>query len=248
MPEPRTRVLFLGSHLRSFHCLRYLLTQVPQAQVVGIVPHFSNTGVREDQRVEALAVAHGVPYLTYEDIAGLDYDLGISLLFDRKLPPAIVDAPPRGFVNIHMAPLPRFRGANGVMHALMKAREDGVWSFGVTLHYIDHELDTGPIIDLIEFPIFEDDTASTLHARASDRVFELFVRNIHPLVETPGRVSARPQEGHAYFFRRADVDHRIDLNSTPDAIYDKVRALTFTGRPKPFVEIGKYRFYLSLEP
>jgi len=146
MTEPRTRVLFLGSHLRSFHCLRYLLTQVPQAQLVGIVPHFSNTGVREDQRVEALAATHGVPYLTYEDIAGLDYDLGISLLFDRKLPPAIVDAPPRGFVNIHMAPLPRFRGANGVMHALLKARQDGVWTFGVTLHYIDHELDTGPII------------------------------------------------------------------------------------------------------
>jgi methionyl-tRNA formyltransferase len=242
-----TRVAFAGSHLRSFHCLRYLLTEVPDVQVISVTPHRDQPPIRPDQDVRALAGAHHIPLVEPDDLATLDFDLGISLLFDRVLPPAIFERPPRGFVNVHLAPLPRFRGANGVLHALRLARRDNVWTFGVSMHYIDAGVDTGPIIDQIVVPIFEDDTAAALHARASEQVYPLFVRNIHGLIASRDRVPAQPQVGHAYFFRREDVQHEIDLSADPDEIYDIVRALTFPGRPRPYVRLGERKIYLSIE-
>jgi methionyl-tRNA formyltransferase len=242
-----TRIAFFGSHLRSFHCLRYLLTDVAGIEVVAVVPHRDQPPVRPDQDVRELARSRSIPVLEPGDVDALSYDLGISLLFDRVLPPSAFTRPPRGFVNVHLAPLPRFRGANGVLHAIRLARRDGCWSFGVSMHYIDEGVDTGPVIDQIPVHIFEDDTAEALHRRASEQVYPLFVRNIHRLVASPERVPAEPQSGEAYFFRRGDVDHEVDLSGNPDDIYDAIRALTFPGRKRPYARIGKYRVYLSLD-
>ena len=241
------RIAFLGSHLRSFHCLRYLLSSVPGARVVAVVPHRDQPPIRIDQDVRTLATRNGIPLMEPADLGNLQYDLGISLLFDRVLPAAVFDAPPRGFVNVHLAPLPRFRGANGVLHAIRLARKDRCWTFGVSMHYVDAGIDTGPIIDQIEVPIFEDDTAAVLHARASEQVYPLFVRNIHRLIETPGRVAATAQTGDGYTFRRNDVQHEVDLTADPDAVYDAVRALTFPGRPRPYARIGPYKIFLSID-
>ncbi|MCC6471882.1 MAG: hypothetical protein IT563_26450 [Alphaproteobacteria bacterium] len=241
------RILVLGSHLQSFRCFRYLIDSVSDIAIVGIVPHQTQPPIRDDQDVRTLARARGIPILGLDQLADLSFDLGISLQFDRVLPAAIVERPRKGFVNIHLGPLPRFRGANSVMHAIRLARRDNHWSFGVTLHYLAAKVDTGPIIDLAECPIFEDDTAYTLHSRASDLVPGLFQRNIHRLVESPGHVPSRPQEGTSYVFRKGEVEHAIDLALPPDEIYDRIRALTFPGKPRPYAIVGGRRIYLSLD-
>src|SRR5215217_6622293 len=111
-----TRIAFLGSHRCSFQCLTYLLTQVKGATVVSVTPHRDQPSIAPDGDVRTLAAARGIPVVEPEALSTLDYDLGISLLFDRVLPSAVFDRPPRGFANIHLSPLPRFRGANGVLH------------------------------------------------------------------------------------------------------------------------------------
>jgi methionyl-tRNA formyltransferase len=115
------------------------------------------------------------------------------------------------------------------------------------MHYIDEGIDSGPLIDTIDVPILDNDTAARLHARASEQVLPLFARNIRALVAAPGRVPSEPQSGPAYFFRRGDVQHEVDLSADPDDIYDLVRALTFPGRPRPYARVGKYKIYLSIE-
>lgn len=247
MPACPKWILFLGSHLQSFRCLRYLLNSVLAARVVGIVPHTVQPPIRDDQDVRVLARAFGVPVLEFDDIGAQEFDLGISLLFDKKLPPSLLTLPPHGFVNFHLGPLPRFRGANSVLHAIRLAREDGVWTFGVTVHYMAEAIDTGAIIDRIDVPIFEDDTSWSLHTRASEQVYELFMRNIGHLVEANGRVPAAPQQGDSYFFKKGVVEHEVDLTWPAERIYDTVRALTFPGRPRPFVRIGDHRFFLTLD-
>lgn len=241
-----TRILFLGSHLRSFHCFRYLVESVPDATVVAVIPHLTQPPIREDQDIRPFAKQRGIPVVEFSEIGDRDYDLGISLMFDRILPPAVVDRPPRGFVNLHLGPLPRFRGANSVLHAIRLARQDDHWTFGVTMHYIDHTLDTGPVIDRIDVPIFEDDIAQSLHVRASERIYELFVRNIHRLAGSEERLPAQHQDGPSYSFKRSGVNHEIDLTAHPDEIYDLVRALTFPGKSKPYAVIGGRKFYLSI--
>ena len=243
----KTKVLFLGSHLKSYHCFRYLVENFPTVEIVGVVPHCQQPPIRFDQNIVTYAKTKQIPILKLTDLTQIRCDLGISLMFDAKLPPEIVAIAKRGFVNIHLAPLPRLRGCNGIFHAIRLAREKNCWQYAVTLHYMDARLDTGPIIDRVDLPLFEDDTAQSLHIRACDKVYELFVGNIGRLVKNQTRLKSKPQKGIGTYYFKKDIVHEIDINWPPEKIYDYVRALTFPGKPKPFISVGPYRFYVSLE-
>ena len=242
-----TKVLFLGSHHRSCECLQYMLGNVSDIDVVAIVANRAEDGDYDRQTVEALAHKYKVPMFSLEDAVPLHYDLGISILYDRKLPAEMVDHPPRGFVNLHLGPLPRFRGVNSIYHAIRLARLHDNWMFGITLHYVDHGLDTGPIIDKLDIPIYPDDTAYDLYMRSTGKLFDLFVRNIGPLLSSKKRIPSTPQSGPSQYFKRSDIKLQIDLSWSPEEIYDAVRALTFPGKRKPYVVIGDWKIYLSLE-
>jgi len=64
-------------------------------------------------------------------------------------------------MNIHPALLPSFPGEQGVLDAL----EYGVKVSGVTVHFVDEGLDTGPIIVQRAVPVEEGDDVESLHAR-----------------------------------------------------------------------------------
>ncbi|MFT9003618.1 MAG: phosphoribosylglycinamide formyltransferase [Liquorilactobacillus hordei] len=64
-------------------------------------------------------------------------------------------------VNLHPAYLPEYPG----LHSIERAFDDQKKQTGVTVHYIDSGLDSGPIIAQKRVPIFEDDTIESLEAR-----------------------------------------------------------------------------------
>jgi methionyl-tRNA formyltransferase len=241
------RIAFLGSHQQSLHCFRHLLG-LEGHDIVALAPNVSAQNNRADQDIKDLALEEGIPVVRIEDLSRLEFDLGVSVLFDQVLPPEIFERAASGFVNFHLGPLPRLRGSNSVLHAVRLARKENVWKFGVTLHYVEKKVDAGPIIDVSECAIFEDDTAGTLHARACDMIYELFRRNIRSLIRTEGRVPARKQDGAEFrFFFKNRVDHQIDLTADPLEVFDNIRALTFPGKPKPFAIIGGRKVFLSLD-
>jgi len=133
------------------------------------------------------------------------------------------------------------------MHAIMLARKENIWTFGATLHYIEAEVDAGPIIEMRECPIFEDDTAGSLHSRACDLISDLFRRNIRKLLDAKGQVPSVIQNGPSRFFRKDRVNHEVDLFASPDEVYDHIRALTFPGKPRPFAVVRGRRIFLSLD-
>ncbi len=244
---PRKRLLVLGSLVQSFHCLRYLHTEVSGAEIVGFVPHQTQPHVRDDQNSTDYARQHGIPVLGTEDLADCSFDVGLSLMFDRPLPAAVVEKPPCGFVNIHLGPLPRLRGSNSVLHALRLAPVDHIWTFGITMHYMVEAVDQGPVIDVEQFPIFPDDTAAELHSRTLGAVFPLFKRNIQSIVDSPGRLAATPQTGPSRFFRKGEIDHLVDLSGPDEVILAQIRALAFPGKPHGYIMIGGTRIFLTLD-
>ncbi|MEE0433860.1 MAG: phosphoribosylglycinamide formyltransferase [Peptococcaceae bacterium] len=64
-------------------------------------------------------------------------------------------------VNIHPALLPSFPG----LHAQRQAVEYGVKVSGCTVHFVDAELDHGPIIAQVPVPVMDDDDEESLSAR-----------------------------------------------------------------------------------
>ena len=68
-------------------------------------------------------------------------------------------------INIHPSLLPAFRGA----HAIEQALEYGVKVFGVTIHYVDSELDGGRIIAQKAVDVLEGDTPESLQRRVMEQ-------------------------------------------------------------------------------
>lgn len=92
-------------------------------------------------------------------VADAEPDLVVLAGFMRILSSAFVHRWP--IVNVHPSLLPAFPGARAVADAL----EWGVKVTGVTVHFVDEEVDHGPIVGQEAVAVLEDDTAETLHAR-----------------------------------------------------------------------------------
>jgi phosphoribosylglycinamide formyltransferase-1 len=91
-------------------------------------------------------------------------------------------------INIHPALLPKFGGEGmygmNVHKAVIAGREKET---GVTIHVVDEEYDTGPIIAQSAVPVMEDDTAETLAARVLEREHSFLVETLAKL--TAGEIS-----------------------------------------------------------
>ena len=75
------------------------------------------------------------------------------------LPPAVLNIPARGCLNIHASLLPRWRGAAPIQRALLA----GDTETGITIMQMDEGLDTGPMLLQQRVAIAGDDTGATLH-------------------------------------------------------------------------------------
>lgn len=96
-----------------------------------------------------------------EVLDGYGVDLAVLAGFMRVLGPGFVDRFPRRIMNIHPSLLPAFPG----LDAQQQAIDHGVKVSGCTVHFVDHGVDTGPIIIQRAVPVLEGDTVDTLAAR-----------------------------------------------------------------------------------
>ena len=77
-------------------------------------------------------------------------------------------------INIHPSLLPAFPG----LEAWKQAHEYGVRVTGCTVHFVDHGIDTGPILAQGVVPVLEDDTSETLHDRIQEEEHKLYPRTL----------------------------------------------------------------------
>ena len=103
------------------------------------------------------------------------FDLGISYVYPRKIMNPLLTTPKKGFVNYHPGPLPKFKGP----HQYINAIESKEMDWGVTVHFMDEEYDTGPIIKLKKIKLHEPpNTIDELGAISHYFLFELFKETI----------------------------------------------------------------------
>lgn len=106
-------------------------------------------------------------------------DLVVLAGYMHLLTPAFLERFQNKVINLHPALLPAFAGEHGIEDALRY----GAKVTGVTVHFVDAGVDTGPVIRQEPLPVHDDDTpadlAARIHAlehRVLPRVIELFAR------------------------------------------------------------------------
>lgn len=136
---------------------------IQRANQAGIPVHVLDSSFPKDATslLDVLA-AHKV---TFVALAG----------FMKLIPDFLIQNYPRAIVNIHPALLPNFGGkgmfGKHVHHAVLTS---GVTESGATVHWVDHEYDTGEIILQEKVPVYPEDTVETLAARVLNLEHRLY--------------------------------------------------------------------------
>lgn len=97
-------------------------------------------------------------------------DLIVLAGFMRVLTEGFVKKYHGRLINIHPALLPKFPGA----HAIKDAWDAKVKETGVTVHFVDSGVDTGPVILQRKVPVLSSDTLETLEARIHQIEYDLY--------------------------------------------------------------------------
>jgi len=99
--------------------------------------------------------------LLIEELRKNDVELICLAGFMRLLSARFVAAFPGRILNIHPSLLPSFPGLDAQHQAL----QHGVKITGCTVHLVDEQLDSGPIILQAAVPVLDDDSIETLSQR-----------------------------------------------------------------------------------
>ena len=151
------------------------------------------------------------------EFAALDADVAVVAAYGLILPPAILDAPRHGCLNVHGSLLPRWRGAAPVQRAIMAG--DAVT--GVTIMAMEAGLDTGPMLLRREIAIGEKNAAQGT-AELAEAGAELMVETLASgtFVGEP-----QPKEGVTYAAKISKAEARIDWTRPAGEIVRHVQGL-----------------------
>jgi phosphoribosylglycinamide formyltransferase-1 len=105
----------------------------------------------------------------------------------RLLSPHFVSAFPQAILNIHPSLLPAFPGLESQRQAI----EHGAKFSGCTVHFVDENLDAGPIVMQACVPIEDDDTPDTLAARILVQEHRIYTEAVKIVLEGRYRIEGR---------------------------------------------------------
>jgi|GEM_PF-620224 len=171
-----------------------------------------------------------------------DIDLIISFLYWKRIRNPLLYLARLGCINFHPAPLPEFRGLGGYNIAILENLD--YW--GVSVHFVDENIDTGDIIKVRKFKIDPTkETAMSLERKSQAHLLELFLEVV-PLFKEGKNIPRVPQDYGRYFTKDYyESLKKVDLEKDDaETIERKVRAFWFPPYDGAYVEVGEKRFTL----
>jgi methionyl-tRNA formyltransferase len=167
------------------------------------------------------------------DFAALGLDVAIVAAYGLILPPAVLDAPKHGCLNVHGSLLPRWRGAAPVQRAILA----GDATSGVMVMQMESGLDTGPIRATTEIEI-GDKTTGQLTMELAELGAELMVRTLADLEAFPCVV--QPEDGVTYATKIDKAETKLDFSVSAEAVERQIRA--FNPAPGAWFEFEGERY------
>jgi methionyl-tRNA formyltransferase len=166
-----------------------------------------------------------------DELGSFAADLQIVVAF-RMLPEIVWNMPPMGTVNLHGSLLPQYRGAAPINWAIINGEPET----GVTTFKLQHDIDTGNILEQETISIGPDETAGELHDRMKEIGARLLVHSIAGLAA--GTLTPFPQEILPTLHHAPKISTetcRIDWTKPTGEIYNLIRGLS--PYPAAFTEL-----------
>ena len=165
------------------------------------------------RNLEDIAKQFDIPILTVTDH---NDEKSIEALLSRRpdlilftggglLRKKILDIPLLGVVNCHAGILPRYRGMDVIEWAILEA-EDNPPQTGLTLHFMDRGVDTGPILKTYPLNLLPHETIEEFRVRIEPEMVKLVIHGVRGIRD--GKLEGTPQKksgGKQYFIMHPRV-------------------------------------------
>lgn len=231
------RIVFMGTPEFAATSLQAVCES--QHDVVGVVTVADKPAGRglqlQSSPVKMMAAHYGIPVLQPLKLKDSEFvdalrafraDLFVVVAF-RMLPEVVWSMPPLGSINLHGSLLPRYRGAAPINRAIM----NGDTETGVTIFFLQQEIDTGRVIVRERMPIGADTTAGELH----DEMMFLGARVLVEAVNAIADGGADAVEQNELMPENSDIptapkifkdDCKVDWSWSVTKVHNHVRGLS----------------------
>lgn len=182
--------------------------------------------------VKVLAFEHDIPFLTPEKldddairaITAYQCDYAMAVAYGKIFPDALINAFPKGVLNVHYSLLPKYRGATPLEAALLA----GDTKTGVTIQKMVKELDAGDVVALETLTIAPDETAKELRPRLIALGAQLLIATL-PHYERDEIVPIPQDKKYATRARKlGKEDGLLQLDAPAEDNWNKYRAYADT--------------------
>lgn len=235
------KIVFMGTPAFSVPILEALINNY---QVIGVVTQPDKLVGRKKELtsspVKICAFKHNIPVFQpqkirkdYEAIIALNPDLIVTAAYGQIVGMKLLNAPKYRSINVHASLLPKYRGGAPIQHAI----KNGDKETGVTIMYMEKEMDAGDIISQRSLEIKEDDTAGSLFEKLSYLGRDLLLETIPLLINnqiTP--ISQNPLEA-TFAYNLKPSDEKLDFNKPALDVYNHIRALL--PEPGAYFQLGE---------
>lgn len=231
-----TNFIFTGAVIESWHALDEFIRQgLKPTMVCTLKPEYSR---RHSDWVDLrpLAAEHGILVLDFnnmnepevvEQIRAAEPDYLFVIGWSQMVRDELMQVPRLGCVGFHPSLLPQGRGRAAVPWTILQGKTRA----GVTMLYLDADVDAGDIITQVEFDLAPDEKAEGLYEKVCAGLREM-IRQIAPAMREDKPLESTPQDQSAASFlgKRVPSDGWIEWHDSAEDIDRLIRAV---GKPYP---------------
>jgi len=200
------KIIFMGTPEFAVPALQAILESAHEVLAVVTAPDKPvGRGLKiKPSPVKELALDYEIPVLQPEKLSDPEFihqltdfqaELFVVVAF-RILPKAVFSIPTNGTINLHASLLPRYRGAAPINWVLMNGESET----GITIFFIEKQVDTGKMILQEKVPISPDENAGSLHDKLMtfgadvlvDAIDMIEDNEVEPMLQT-GEVTLAPK-------------------------------------------------------
>jgi methionyl-tRNA formyltransferase len=244
MKNEAKKIIFLGSKPIGYYCLQYLIAnqQKLNYQIIGVLTN-DNLKLNNKLSVKQLASENKIKIISSLDAMPI-CDILYSVQYHEILKSKHIDKARQIALNLHMAPLPDYRGCNQFSFAIIdKAKE-----FGTTIHQLESGIDNGKIAFEDRFKIKKNYFVKDLYNETENRSIQLFKKSLSKIIK--GNYTLIAQESFSKrkknFHLRNEINEikKIDLSWSKEKIERHIRATYFPPFEPPYCMIDDKKYFL----
>jgi methionyl-tRNA formyltransferase len=173
-----------------------------------------------------------------EDAGWWKGDYVISYLSPWIIPEYLLNRAEKASINFHPG-TPEYPGIGCTNFAIYNNEN----TFGITCHHMNPKVDTGQIIAVRRFPLYDSDTVLSLTQRCYSYILTLFYEVMSLILEGK-ELPVSDESWKRKPYKRKELNElcKITPDMPEEEIRRRVKAVTFPNAPGAYIEMGGMKF------